>query len=94
MAEDARIDDAQLDLYSLEIRHWWELLLLAPALIRGRQGEKESVEAIRATEFEIRTRLPHDVDLDGEIGGQTPATFRIHPGALEVFVPEPQVARV
>ena len=62
--------------------------------MRGRHGEKESVEAIRATEFEIRTRVPHDVDLDGEIGGQTPAIFRVCPGALEVFVPEPQVARV
>ena len=89
VAEGARIDDAQLDLYSLEIRHWWELLLLAPALMRGRHGEKESVEAIRATELEIRTRVPHDVDLDGEISGQTPAIFRVCPGALEVFVPEP-----
>lgn len=87
VVEDAAIDDARLDLYTLEIQHWWELLAIAPALRRGRHGEKQQVETIRATEFHIRTRVPHDVDVDGEIGGQTPATFRVLPGALEVFAP-------
>jgi diacylglycerol kinase (ATP) len=90
VAEDARIDDARLDLYSLEIRHWWELVLIAPALMQGRHGDRRSVEALRATEFEIRTRVPHDVDLDGEVGGQTPATIRVRPAALEVFAPGPE----
>jgi diacylglycerol kinase (ATP) len=85
VAEDAAIDDARLDLYSLEVRHWWELLAIAPALIRGRHAGKRSVEMLRATEFEIRTRVPYDVDVDGEIGGKTPATFKVIPGALEVF---------
>lgn len=85
VAEDAAIDDAALDLYTIEVRRWWELLGVAPALKRGRQGEKRAVEAIRATEFEIRTRVPHDVDVDGEIGTRTPAAFRVVPGALEVF---------
>ncbi|HEY1335338.1 MAG TPA: lipid kinase [Myxococcaceae bacterium] len=85
VAEDAAIDDATLDLYTIEVRHWWELLGIAPALKRGRQGEKRAVEAIRAAEFEIRTRVPHDVDVDGEIGAKTPAKFKVIPGALEVF---------
>ncbi len=92
VAEDATIDDARLDLYSLEVHHWWELLAIAPALKRGRQGQKRQVEALRATEFHVRTRVPHDVDLDGEIGGQTPATFRVMPGALEVFAPVARAA--
>jgi diacylglycerol kinase (ATP) len=92
VAVDATIDDARLDLYSLEVRHWWQLLALAPALKRGRHGEKDSVEALRATEFEIRTRHPRGIDVDGEIGGQTPARFRVLPQALEVFVPVPAMA--
>jgi len=87
VAEDATIDDARLDLYSLEIRHWWELVALVPALRRGRQGEKRSVEALRATEFEIRTRTPLDINADGEICSQTPARLRVIPRALEVFAP-------
>jgi YegS/Rv2252/BmrU family lipid kinase len=87
VAEDASIDDSRLDLYSLEVRHWWELLALAPSLARGRQGQKRSVEAIRAKEFEIHTSAPMDVNVDGEIQTQTPATFRVMPRALEVFAP-------
>ncbi|MEZ0336324.1 MAG: lipid kinase [Gemmatimonadales bacterium] len=85
VAEDAAIDDASLDLYTIEVRHWWQLAAIAPALKRGTQGARNTVEAIRATEFEVRTRTPHEVDVDGEIGGRTPATFRVVPGALEVF---------
>lgn len=87
VAEDAAIDDSRLDLYSLEVRHWWELLAIVPSLKWGRQGERRAVEALRASEFEIRTSVPHDVDVDGEIGGRTPATFRVVPRALEVFAP-------
>jgi diacylglycerol kinase (ATP) len=87
VATDARIDDARLDLYTIEVRHWWELLALVPALRRGRQGEKRSVEALRATAFEITTRAPQDINVDGEICTRTPAHFRVFPRALEVFVP-------
>jgi diacylglycerol kinase (ATP) len=87
VAEDATIDDARLDLYSLEVRHWWELVGLLPALRRGRQGEKRSVEALSATAFEIHTRTPLDINVDGEIYSRTPAEVRVLPRALEVFAP-------
>jgi YegS/Rv2252/BmrU family lipid kinase len=87
VTEDAAIDDARLDLYSLEVRHWWELIALIPALRRGRQREKRSVEALRAREFEIRTRVPLDINVDGEICTRTPARFRVVPRALDVFAP-------
>ena len=48
---------------------------------------RRRVEALRTTELEVRTRRPHPINLDGEIGGRTPARFRVLPGALEVFVP-------
>ena len=37
--------------------------------------------------FEIRTREPMPVNADGEIVTQTPAVFRVRPGAIRVFVP-------
>ena len=86
---DAAIDDARLDLYTLEVRHWWKLLAIAPALRRGRQGGKSGVETVRATEFRIATRTARPIDVDGELGTHTPATLRVVPGALEVFTPGP-----
>ena len=91
VADDAAIDDARLDLYTLEVSHWWRLLAIAPALKRGRHGEKQQVEALRATEFEVTTRTPRSIDVDGELGGETPAVFRVRPRALEVFAPPPVV---
>jgi diacylglycerol kinase family enzyme len=32
------------------------------------------------------------VDLDGELGAETPARFEVVPGALEVFCPLPSPA--
>lgn len=87
VAADATIDDASLDLYSLEVRHWLELLALVPALRRGQHGRKRSVQTLRATEFEITTVVPREINVDGEICRQTPARFRVFPGALEVFAP-------
>ncbi len=87
VAEDAAIDDAQLDLYSLEVRHWLELLTLVPALRQGRHGRKESVGTLRAPEFQITTVVPREINVDGEICSQTPARFRVVPAALEVIGP-------
>jgi diacylglycerol kinase family enzyme len=55
--------------------------------MRGRHGSKESVEALRATEFEVTTVVPREINVDGEICRQTPALFRVLSGALEVFAP-------
>jgi diacylglycerol kinase (ATP) len=89
VAADATIDDARLDLYSLEVRHWLEILALVPSLRRGRHGRKGSVEALRATEFEITTVVPREINVDGEICGTTPALLQVVAGALEVFAPAP-----
>ena len=91
VAADARIDDARLDLYTLEVRHWLEVLALAPSLKRGSHGSKDSVEALRATEFEIKTVVPREINVDGEICGKTPARFRVVAGALEVFAPSSEL---
>jgi YegS/Rv2252/BmrU family lipid kinase len=87
VAEDARIDDERLDLYSIELHRWWRLVGLLPALKRGRHGRRDEVLALRAREFEIHTRRPHRIDLDGELRTETPAVFRVLPGAIRIFCP-------
>jgi YegS/Rv2252/BmrU family lipid kinase len=89
VAADATIDDGRLDLYSLEVRHWLEILALVPSLKRGVHGRKDSVEVLRSTEFEITTVVPREINVDGEICVKTPARFRVVTGALEVFAPAP-----
>lgn len=88
VADDATINDQRLDLYSLEIRRWWEILTLLPAMRQGKQGKSPSVRILQGREFEISTRRALPINTDGEITTYTPAKFRLIPQALSVFVPQ------
>jgi YegS/Rv2252/BmrU family lipid kinase len=87
VAETAEIDDGRLDLYSLEFEDVWKLPFMALAFRQGRHGLLDEVRTMSGTEFEIRTRRPMPVNADGEIATETPAVFRVRPGAITVFVP-------
>ena len=84
---EARPDDGRLDVYSLEIDHWWRLIALAPSLRRGTHGAWSDVRTLRTTECTLLTRRPMRVNADGEIVTETPAQFRVVPGAVRVFAP-------
>lgn len=85
---NARPDDGKLDVYSLEVPHWWHLIALAPSLRRGTQGQWKHVRAFGTTALKLTTRRPHDINADGELVTTTPAEFRILPHAIEVFTPD------
>ena len=90
VAEDAAIDDGHLDLYSLEMRTVWKLALMLPTFRSGQHGAWSEVRTARGTEFEIRTRRPKPVNADGELIAETPAVFKVLPGAVSVFAPAPE----
>lgn len=85
VAETATADDGWLDLYSLEIDHWWRLLRLLPSLRKGTQGQWDDVRAFKTTEVTIHTKQPRPVNTDGELSTWTPAHFRIRPKSVRVF---------
>ncbi len=85
--KDAAIDDQHLDLYSLELERAWKLALMARSFRYGEHGAWEEVRAVRAKEFDIRTRHPRPINADGEIVTETPAHFSIRPCAVTVFAP-------
>ena len=85
--KDAAPDDGRLDAYSLEVKHWWQILALFPSLRRGTQGRWGSVRTLSGTAFTLNTRREHDINADGEIIGTTPAHYRLIAGALDVFAP-------
>lgn len=89
VAHDAQIDDARLDLYSLEVSHWWSLVGLIPRLRSGRLHESAQTLTLRASTIEISTRECVRLDLDGEVGGATPVTFGMRRQSLQVFAGDP-----
>lgn len=91
--ETATADDGWLDVYSLEVDHWWRLLRLLPSLRRGTQGHWDDVRAFKTTEVTVRTSRPRPVNTDGELTTWTPAHFRIRPKSVRVYAPEKDMAK-
>ncbi len=87
VVHDAAIDDQRLDLYSLEIAHWWQILALFPLLRWGFHIRQPGVRTLHGQEFTIHTRRHYPINTDGEITTTTPAHFRLLPKALTVFAP-------
>ena len=87
VAEDATIDDRRLDLYSLETKNWWEIIVLLPAMRQGNHNSWPNVRALHAQEIEINTSKRRPINTDGEITTHTPAKFRVIPQALAVIAP-------
>ena len=88
VAHDATIDDRRLDLYSLELKHWWQIIALLPAMRGGRHTDFPGVRALRGQEIQVYTNKPRPINTDGEITTHTPADFRVIPQALAVLVPQ------
>ncbi|HEX2117067.1 MAG TPA: lipid kinase [Alphaproteobacteria bacterium] len=85
--DTAQPDDGRLDVYSLEVRHWTELLALLPSLRRGTHGRWKNVRAFGTTALTLRTPREHEINADGELVTTTPAYFRIRHAAVAVFIP-------
>jgi len=92
VAENAEIDDHRLDLYSLELTHFWQILTILWRLKTGSLSASKYARTLRGKSFEIITRRPYRINTDGELTARTPASFKIIPGALTVFVPAPEPA--
>ncbi|ACK71654.1 diacylglycerol kinase catalytic region [Gloeothece citriformis PCC 7424] len=88
VAEGATIDDQWLDLYSLELKSWWQIFPLLWRFPQGQHGLLPWVRTLKSREIELYTDKPYDINTDGELTACTPATFRVIPHALSVFVPE------
>ena len=88
VADDASIADERLDLYSLEIDHFWRWINLLPAMYRGRHHLYPYVHAQQGQEFFIDCNRSLSINTDGEIKTQTPAHFKVISKAISVLVPE------
>lgn len=87
ITDDATIDDQRLDLYSLEIQHWWQIFPLLWMLPKGRHGILPWVRTLQGQEIDVYTRKKRSINTDGEITTSTPAQFRVVPHALGVLMP-------
>ncbi|WP_152453068.1 lipid kinase [Microbulbifer sp. THAF38] len=87
VAEEARINDARLDLYCLRPRGLMELLGMALLVRGGKHHLAKRIFNASAQHIEVETKPRLEIHADGEPVTNTPATFSVIPKALEVLVP-------
>lgn len=90
VASDAAIDDGHLDLYSLEVSDVLKLAFMVRTFRTGEHGAWHEVRTARGSEFEIRTRRPKPVNVDGELITETPIAVKVHADAVTVYVADPE----
>jgi diacylglycerol kinase (ATP) len=90
VASDAAINDGRLDIYSLGLEHWWQMLALLPLFHRGQHTLTPWSDAWAGQEFYVETRRSRPICTDGEIATATPAHFRVLPRALSILTALPK----
>lgn len=85
--EDATLHDGTLHGLSTEVKKWWHVFRLIPALMTGRFRGDHDVTTLQAKKMTLKTRRPVRVDIDGDIKTRTPVSLHIEEKALRVFVP-------
>lgn len=85
---NASLHDGKLHLLSTEVKKWWKAATLVRSFFSGHYNKDQDITLLSARELTIVTRRKFHIDVDGDIKTTTPATFRVLPKAVKLFVPE------
>jgi diacylglycerol kinase (ATP) len=86
IAPHASLDDGFLDVIVAADVSKAELLMIRPALYDGTHLRHAKIREKKVTEITVEAEEPLLVEVDGDVIGRTPASFRIMPMALNVLV--------
>lgn len=86
LAPGASIDDGLFDVIALRKCNLAEFVRVVTLALRGEHVNDKKVIHFRTDHMEVVSSGPVMLNLDGEFGGVLPATFRILPQHLRIFV--------
>lgn len=89
MAPGARCDDGWLNVIVVRDPCVPRLLLRTRQVMQGTHVDLPEVDYFPAREVVVGSDPQAELMIDADLSGTTPAYFRILPGALRVYVPEP-----
>jgi diacylglycerol kinase (ATP) len=87
VAPDARLDDGKLDVVTVGDIGTLDFLLTFPKVFQGAHLSHPKVQVITAHQVTVDAERPLPVLADGELVGETPATFSVIPAALLAMAP-------
>lgn len=86
VAPQSKLDDGVLDVMIAPATTIPQLAILIPQVLLGRHTESDLLLFRKATRLEVESDPPMSFNVDGELIGDTPASFEVLPRALEVLV--------
>jgi diacylglycerol kinase (ATP) len=87
VAPMAKIDDGLFDVVVVKETSLLDFIVTFPRVFKGTHLSHSKIETFRAESLTLESDTPSPMLIDGEIFGQTPVRFKMHPRALEVFAP-------
>lgn len=84
---DASYNDQLLHCLSTEVSNFWQGLKLLPSYIKGSYKKHHEVNLLKGRKIVIESKKNLQIDVDGDVQTQTPATFEVLPGALRLVIP-------
>jgi len=83
----ADISDGLLDVCVLHDLNWFTILLNFPTYIRGKHvGRTKHFTYFKTPTLTVETSIPSQINLDGELVGNTPVTFCAEPKSLRMIL--------
>ena len=86
---EADLSDGLLDVCVFPKANWYTLARCGPGLLLRQRVPRSQVQVMRAASVTLRSPDDTPMEVDGELAGRLPATFRVRHKALRVVVPEP-----
>src|SRR5207302_9508312 len=85
--KEARIDDGKFDVLVFKNLGYLDIVRYLQAIIFGTHTKLSDVEYFQTRKVSIRSDEHVPVEVDREVIGELPVTFRVAPRKLKVFAP-------
>ena len=86
VAPHALLDDGQFDVITIGDMNTFEVLMNTPKIYKGTHLSHPKVSEYHGRTVQVEPEQQMLIQVDGELVGPGPATFRIHPGMMNLWV--------
>ena len=85
--KDARVDDGMLDVLIFKNLGYLDIVRYLQAIVLGNHTALSDVEYFQTAQVRVTSTGPVPVEVDGDVIGTLPVTFKVIPRSLRVLVP-------
>jgi len=85
--KDARIDDGMLDVLIFKNLGYLDIVRYLQAIVLGNHTALSDVEYFQTAQVRVTSLGPVPVEVDGDVIGTLPVTFKVAPKSLRVLIP-------